>query len=126
MKGAFVQLGVLQTVLSDWRQMNAAMRENLTMYGAIVLLALAALIWAAYFRKRRKHHHHHHHHHHHGHEWGKNPGNENGNESPMLLSLFKTRKKRKLRKAHRPRNPTLAETGGMPSIREDRPSSSET
>jgi hypothetical protein len=69
--------------------------------GAIMLAALTALIWLAFFRKKHTHlHKHRHRHRHHG-------------------------KKRK-RREHRPLNPTLAQTGGLPPIRTEEPPPAQT
>lgn len=61
--------------------------------GAVVLAALMVFIWIALFRKKRTHRRRHHHH-----------------------------GKKRRRREHRPINPTLAQTGGLPPIRaEERP-----
>jgi hypothetical protein len=76
------------------------------------LIALAALlfIWAAFIRKpsrgRRKHHH------------SADPRPQSNTE------FLKARKRRKRRRKERlPMNPTLAETRGLPPIRDDHRSS---
>jgi hypothetical protein len=48
-----------------------------------------------------------------------NPGAEKGDPA---FAMPHRRKLRRRRRDHRPRNPTLAETGGLPPIRPDGPS----
>jgi hypothetical protein len=64
--------------------------------GAVMLVALIAFIWLAYFRKQRTQlHGHSRRHRHHG--------------------------KKRRRREHRQLNPTLAQTGGLPPIRTEEP-----
>ncbi len=46
------------------------------------------------------------------------PDEDNPSEDPKE---DKRERKRRRRREHRPRNPTLAETGGLPPIRTERP-----
>lgn len=99
-----------------WHNPSGSTKQYLVMLGAMAVVAAALLIWAAYFRKRRRHSHHHHHHHH-----SSTPASgpvPNATES--ISNQHKRRRRR--RREHRPRNPTLAETGGLPPIRLDKPS----
>lgn len=80
--------------------------------GAMLLVALAVLVWALVFRKRgrsprRRHHPH--------------PPESDREEIRKDADDLKEpvrRRRRRRRHEHRPLNPTLAETGGLPPIRE--------
>lgn len=85
-----------------WLRMDAATREYIAIFGSLGLLTVLALVWAVYFRRRHRHHHHHHH------------SAPNANAEPA-----REKGRRRRRREHRPRNPTLAETGGMPPVREE-------
>jgi membrane protein implicated in regulation of membrane protease activity len=67
-------------LLAYWYGLGAAARGVIALFGALTVVTLLVLAWAAFFRKRRKR-----------------------------------------RRKHRPRNPTLAETGGLPPNRPERP-----
>lgn len=93
--------------------------------GGIILLLV---LWAIFIRKPRRHRHRHHHHHHPAHRWGLDPdatdeedddGDANGAEDEQDRGHRHSRRRR--RREHRPRNPTLAETGGLPPIRANGP-----
>jgi FtsZ-interacting cell division protein ZipA len=94
---------------------SATTREWIIIFGAITLVTLVVVGWAVFVRKRKddKEHRHHKHHHHHQQqppqESESAPGEEGGSH--------RRRKWRRRRREHRPRNPTLAETGGLPPIR---------
>lgn len=100
-----------------WRSPSGATKQYLVMLGAMAAVAAAVLIWAAYFRKRRRHSHHHHHHHH-----SSRPASGPTPDATESVSGHHKRRRRRRRREHRPRNPTLAETGGLPPIRVDKPS----
>lgn len=109
-------------VLPDpWHWMGLTLKELLAMLGAVALVTLILVIWAVYFRKspRRQSHHHWHHH---SHDSTSSAGSQNQNDADSDASAeTRHRRKRKRRREHRPRNPTLAETGGLPPIRSERP-----
>lgn len=61
------------------------------------------------------------------------PGRAEEPHNPFMLEdqgtgffKFFTKRKRRKRRRHRPRNPTLAETGGLPPRRDDAPSAPRT
>ena len=97
-----------QDVIVTWRKMQPGAREALMIFGTLLLLVTVLLIWAVFLRKRRRRHRYHY------------PQARGGgdavppNDSP-------TPHKSRRRREHRPRNPTLAETGGLPPIRPDGP-----
>lgn len=95
---------------------DPAWRDWLIVAGVLMVLTGALLVWATFIRKkpaRRKRRHHHHHHHRHS---------ESGNASAQTVSASHREgrsRRRRRRREHRPRNPTLAETGGLPPIRSE-------
>jgi hypothetical protein len=110
----------LQQLTDTWRPTISATLEYLALIGAVALVTLLIAIWAIYFRKpHHRHSHSHSHVHQHAHEWGKNPGAPT--DAAFANQPSQRRKWRRRRREHRPRNPTLAETGGLPPIRDQRP-----
>lgn len=103
-----------------WRWMGLTLKELLIVLGAVSLVSLLVFLWAIYVRKRPRQHSHRHHHHHHSHT---EPELSEGLESSAAESNDEPRyrRKRRRRREHRPRNPTLAETGGLPPVRAERP-----
>jgi len=108
----------------SWHWMGLTLKELLTMLGAVALVTLLLILWAVYIRKApRRHSHRHHHHHDEQHD------SEDLNNSSSLpedpdsegLGEKRYRRKRRRRREHRARNPTLAETGGLPPLRSERP-----
>lgn len=87
--------------------------DLLLLLGAVVVLSLLFVVWAVFIRKRkaddldkwRTHKHHH-----------DSSGDANQGSGDR-------RHRRRRRREHRPRNPTLAETGGLPPARIEPPSS---
>ena len=104
--------------LAWWRLSNPAFRERLYIFGTLAWVTLLLLIWAAFIRRKRRRHHSHHHHHHDAKpaEAATVAPNE---EEPVQPE--KRRRRRRSHHRHRPRNPTLAETGGLPPIRSEDP-----
>ena len=100
---------------SHWMGLTA--KELLILLGAVALVTLGVVIWAAYIRKpahKQSRHYHY-------------PSNEpasansNAESEPDEGSGRSYRRKRRRRREHRPRNPTLAETGGLPPLRSEQP-----
>ena len=83
------------------------LKEILVLIGAVLLVAIAVMIWAVAFRKKRKRTRLYHRHH------------RSSAESATSENYGKrsqgSRRRREGRE--RPRNPTLAETGGLPPAR---------
>jgi type VI protein secretion system component VasK len=105
---------------------DPAMRERVIIFGAIGLVTLLLLFWAAFIRKKRRRRHSHHHHHHHHHD-SPSPA-EVPEASQTADASARPEKRRRWRRSHhhhRPRNPTLAETGGLPPIRPESPPDAE-
>ena len=105
-----------------WRLMGLTLKELLLLLGALALVTLLVVLWAVYLRKRpREHSHRHHHHRHHSHDDIESVSTS-VNGDPDSTGEKRYRRKRRRRREHRPRNPTLAETGGLPPLRTERPS----
>ena len=91
----------------------------LIILGAITVAAILACIWAIFYslkRKKRKHHKHRHHH--------RQPlpiaPTATGNGAKLPPAEDRSQKKRrKQRRPHRPMNPTLAQTRGLPPLRDE-------
>jgi hypothetical protein len=87
---------------------------GITIILVLVLVILAAFIWAAFFRKpgrtrARRHHHHH--------RKFPEPPKEIVKEQPGNEETGRSRRGRRHRRTKRLPNPTLAETGGLPPPR---------
>jgi len=105
----------LPEVAENWRRLSGVRQEALLVCGALLAISAAILLWFLLTSKRRQRHSRHH-----GssRRFGMNPDAES---SDPALALPHRRKWRRRRRDHRPRNPTLAETGGLPPIRQDGP-----
>ena len=114
--------------------------DVLLVLGAVLAVSLALVVWAKYLRRSK---HHSHHHHHHNRRSGEDlapvarptpavapagesspnpsfpPSEEAAADSDDSTSRHHHRHQRRRirRREHRPRNPTLAETGGLPPMR---------
>ena len=108
--------------LAWWRLSNPAFRERLIIFGALGLVTLLLLIWAAFVRSKRRRRHSHHHRHHHAQSSAEVPAASQNEDKPVGSEK---RRRRHSRHRHRPRNPTLAETGGLPPIRSENPPESQ-
>jgi hypothetical protein len=91
-------------------------KGSLAIIGAICLVTCLAVIWAVYLRRRPNRHSSRHSHYHSGSQRTAPGGSGGADAEPG-----KRRKWHRRRRAHRPRNPTLAETGGLPPLREEPP-----
>ena len=107
-----------QEILASWRITNPASLEWILIFGAIGLVTLLALLWAVFLRKRRRRRKHHH-----AHENSSRPAEvpEVAKAESVLSPPEKRRHRRRSGRRHRPRNPTLAETGGLPPVRPESP-----
>src|SRR5262245_39009212 len=92
-------------------RMSPQARERLLVLGAIGLVIVLMLVWAAFFRKRPRHKRGHIKHD--RHSLGKSLAEGWGE----LRRIFAQRERERKRIRHRPRNPTRAEVGGLPGIR---------
>ena len=98
---------------------SPAMGDMLIVLGVIILVTLAALFWALMFHQRKSSHRRRRQHHHHHHKSGP------ADEPSKAVSGFKQLldRHRRHRRERRALNPTLAETGGLPPVREEEPPS---
>jgi FtsZ-interacting cell division protein ZipA len=120
----FLAQEILRTdvIPGAYHWMGLTLKELLMVLGAVSVVTLFIFIWAAYFRKRpRQHSHRRDHQHHRSDEQTNAEGAPTSVESEQDNER-RYRKKRRRRREHRPRNPTLAETGGLPPLRPERPS----
>jgi type VI protein secretion system component VasK len=106
-------------VLAAWRIMDPSTLGALLVFGAIGLVTLLALAWAAFLRKRGRRRRSHHHAHQHASAPAEAP--EVLNDEGPAAAPPKRHKWRRSRRRHRARNPTLAETGGLPPVRPEGP-----
>jgi LPXTG-motif cell wall-anchored protein len=112
----------IDQVAASWKITSPTALEHLIIFGAIGLVTLLLVLWAIFLRKRRRRRREHHHEHRHSStpaDVPETPTVENAPAPPK-----KRRHHRRSRYKDRARNPTLAETGGLPPIRpEDAPGS---
>ena len=106
-------------VFAAWRFTNPATREGIIIFGALGLVTLLVLIWAIYFRKRRRRRRSHHHSQQHSSGPAESPTAPAEDSAPPPPQS--RHKRRRLRHRSRSRNPTLAETGGLPPLRPESP-----
>ena len=105
---------VVAGVAGVWAPSRSVLLQTLAIILVMFAVSLSAFIWAAFFRKPRRHHRHHHY---------RYPQPSDGavpNRTADKLPPVPHRKRLR-RRDHRPRNPTLAEAGGLPPERVDKP-----
>jgi hypothetical protein len=96
---SFVYLNSMKNQISiAWHGMDAGVQEILAILGGVGLVTLLAVVWAIYFRKRRR---------------------RRSSVQPARPHDIAPKRRRRLRHELRRRNPTLAETGGLPPAREE-------
>lgn len=111
-------LAQLETSLGDapWKGSARYWHDYLILFVVLGLVSLLALIWAAFFRKRPRDDFHRFAHH-----LRRHNAISNGQErSSVNGSPHRHHHRRRRRREHRPRNPTLAQTGGLPPVRTER------
>ena len=104
-----------EEVLKAWRISDPATRERVIIFGAIGLVTVLVLLWAMFLRRKRRRRREHHHAHRHSSGPAEVP--ESSKDESALAPPEKRRHRRRSGHRHLPRNPTLAETGGLPPIR---------
>lgn len=95
-----------------------AMRDMLLLGGVVLVLANLLFLWAYLTHKRRRRHHH-------GHSralYQAEPGSHEGHGP----AKFRRKRRRREHPDNLPRNPTLAEAGGLPPVRPEEPPSEPT
>jgi len=113
----------LNTLLATMRKSDPATTERILVFGAIGLVTLLLVLWALFLRRRRRRREHHHSHHNSS-TAAKVVEAPAGQDAPARP--YKRRRRRRSGRSHRPRNPTLAETGGLPPIRPEDPPETQT
>ncbi len=85
--------------------------SKVSVLGAITIIALLAFVWAMFIRRPEGHSHHRHH-------WleSKDPEDEPRSHH---RGWFSFRRHHRRHHRERPANPTLAQTRGLPSVRQD-------
>ncbi len=112
-------LNPLQPTVSVGKSTGLLFKDVMAIIVTGLVLALILVLWARYYMRRRKHRQHHH---------------ANRNADPLLASQgtppeyqgeeTSRGRRRRRRRDHRSRNPTLAETGGLPPAKPEGPSAS--
>ncbi len=119
MNKAFLLLGQAPLEPSlPWRQVRSRVNEVVLLLGALALVVFILVTWAVFFRKREDDSASHHYSYD-APAKSSTPDGNNGNEGDEKPR--KRRRWRRRRREHRPRNPTLAETGGLPPLRRSTP-----
>ena len=88
-------------------------------FGAAFLLIIGIFAWAAFYRKPGSGSHRHHRHHRHHRQDLPPLTARPGQPPPGQVPSGRRRRRRRRRHSDLPRNPTLAETGGLPPRRTD-------
>jgi len=91
--------------------MSSSMREVVILLAAVAAPILLFLVWAVFIRKRRKP----------LSGWrAHSRSHSESSEGQSSEGPANGHRRRRRRREHRPRNPTLAEKGGLPPARSDR------
>ena len=109
-----------QDIIMSWRRMEPGMKEALVISGSLVLVIFLILFWAIFVRKLSRRHQHRHR----RFPRYRAPEPAQGREAGATDAApapSKRRRWRRRRREHRPRNPTLSETGGLPPFRSEGP-----
>jgi type VI protein secretion system component VasK len=111
--------GMFDRLLTAWAGLSPDRRGMLIMLAVLCLAALCVGTWALFFRKPRRRRHRHGQGHH---ASAAADRSEAVDEDDADSSGHRhRRKRRRSRGDHLPRNPTLAETGGLPPVRQGDP-----
>jgi hypothetical protein len=106
----------IEDAIRGWRKLTPETRQGFIIFGTLLIVTAAVFVWAAFIRKRgrrrrvRLRHHRH-----------RSPapavaagGKDSEAGNPVIHSRHRPRRRRHRHRRDRPRNPTLAETGGLP------------
>ena len=98
-------------------------KDVLVIIATGLILTLILILWARFSaRKRKQRHRHHHHNREASPSVPSSDTLEEGDEEGELRPGRRRRRRRRRRRDHRSRNPTLAETGGLPPTKSEGPS----
>ena len=102
-------MGLVEKIRA-WSATKSGGFQTLVFFGAFTVIALAVFCWAIVFRKQplRRHHR--------SHSKSSTPSGD----AATGTSFLSRRRHKHRRHQHRPVNPTLAETGGLPAARDDK------
>ena len=106
-------------LLMPWQSMHHDIREGVIIFSALGLVTLLILLWAIFFRRRRRKHH--------RHDYPLSDVRQavtcplGPTVNGATIESPRRHGRRRQRRSHLPRNPTLAETGGLPPIRPEPP-----
>ena len=100
--------------LAGFAPTGSVMKERLMVVGAVLFVALVALVWAFLFRRQRRRAARREERHHRRQSFTKSATRG----VAEIKQFVKDQQHRGHRRRHRPRNPTLAETGGLPPVRD--------
>jgi len=114
----FLNVVTVDDVVRTWQSIRPPSPAALLMFSALAAVTLVLVLWAVYLRKPRRRHSRHSWHHHASRPRPAARGPVNG---PAAAAPGTPSRRRRSRRKHRRRNPTLAETGGLPAIRPDIP-----
>jgi hypothetical protein len=121
----FLLADYTEEVLRPMHFLDPSTTQGLIVLGAIAVAIILGLMWAIIVKPSRKRHHSHHHHHHdRPQQFGKDPlivDEEDEEDEDEDGDEPRKKRRRRRRREHRPRNPTLAETGGLPPVRTEDP-----
>jgi hypothetical protein len=95
-----------------------AVSDMLAILAAGLAVAIPVVGWILYAKKRRRTGHHHHRHDHTSESASQAASEPAIEEAEDAETPHRHHRRRIRRRDHRPRNPTLAETGGLPPMRE--------
>jgi ABC-type nickel/cobalt efflux system permease component RcnA len=106
----------LTTLLArlNWYHLGSRTRVWMLVGAALGLLVTLLVCWALYFRKRRRRHSRHHHHHHQRTASGSPHGDSAAPAAGQEGERRRVKRSRRRRQDEGRRNPTRAETGGLP------------
>jgi hypothetical protein len=99
-----------EDVVRGWTSANSGVRDGLIIFGSLLAVSLLLFFWVSFIRKSRR-------------RSRSRSRHEPAAAAPPAQtgetsrSLFGSGRRRRRRREHRPRNPTLAETGGLPPQR---------
>jgi hypothetical protein len=106
----------VEDVLKEWGGLSDTTRDVLIVLVALGVVSAGIWITVWFFGKPRRRHHRHRHHH--GYQASPEPARDQVEAKDESEQSHRHRRKwRKKRRDHRPLNPTLAETGGLPPVR---------
>jgi hypothetical protein len=109
----------INNLLGPMRRSDPATRERILIFGAIGLVTLLVVLWAIFLRRRRRRRREHHHSHHQSSPPAEVVEALTGQDA--AARPYKRRRRRRSSHSLRPRNPTLAQTGGLPPVRPEGP-----